>query len=497
MEAVHGIMKVATGKDLRWISGNKKPQKRRKRAILGQTNSIQVYQKELFSSYQSYLQVRFSQTDVGQLHQAIPFEELVKLIPEPKHAMSGKGCKPWFDRRGGIALQFLKHYLRLSDAQLIERINTDWSLQYFCGFQLGRDEVIGDKNLPSTWRSYIGLHLDIDKWQRSLSKAWKPYMEETHASSEDATCYESYIEYPTFVKTIWKGCNELYLLIQQIRREEGLRKSRNNYDKWRGLYLSYQKKRKKSKRQEKKVRKALLKYLRRLIELLDELLDKYPASVSIGKLKRVNTIKEIYVQQHDHAYGRTERIEKQIVSIDKPYIRPIVRGKEVKPVEFGAKVNKIQVDGINMIEHLSYEAFHEGNRLEDGIREHQELFGKCTLHAADAIYATNKNRTYCKKKGITTNFVAKGREKAAHVEQNKVMRAMLNKERGTRLEGSFGNEKNHFLLNKVKARTQHTETCWIFFGIHTANAKQIADRIVEKKKKATPPPYDLQLRLAA
>jgi transposase, IS5 family len=456
-----------------------------------------LYEKELFTAPPNYLHERFLLTDLGRLCQAIPLDELVKLVPEPKQAISGKGCKPWLDVRGGIALQFLKHYLRISDAQLIERINTDWAFQYFCGIQLGRDEIISDKNLPGTWRNYIGRYLDIEKWQLVLSKAWKPYMKETNVSSQDATCYESYIEYPTHIKTIWKGCNELHLLINFIRDEAGLRKSRNNYEKFKWLYLSYQKNRKKSRKQEKKLRKKLLKYLRRLIELLDELINKYPALISMNKRKRVNTIREIYIQQHDYAYGKTERIEKQIVSIDKPYIRPIVRGKEIKPVEFGAQVNKIQVDGINMIEHLSYEAFHEGNRLARGIRLHQELFGRCTLHAADAIYATNKNRTYCKQKGITTNFIPKGKEKAAHIEQNGVMRAILNKERGTRLEGSFGNEKNHFLLHKVKARTQHTETCWIFFGIHTANAKQIADRMTEKKRKESPPPDDLLLPLAA
>jgi IS5 family transposase len=215
-----------------------------------------LYQKDLFSDCPSYLHARFLLTDVGQLHQAIPFDELAKLIPEPKQSVSGKGCEPWFDRQGGIALQFLKHYLRTSDAQLIERINTDWSLQYFCGIQLEREEIIGDKNLPGTWRSYIGESLDIEKWQKTLSGSWKPYMKELHASSEDATCYESYIEYPTHVKMIFKSCNELHLLIQKIRKEEGLRKSRNNYDKWRSLYLSYQKKRKKSRRQEKKYVKS-------------------------------------------------------------------------------------------------------------------------------------------------------------------------------------------------------------------------------------------------
>jgi IS5 family transposase len=61
------------------------------------------------------------------------------------------------------------------------------------------------------------------------------------------------------------------------------------------------------------------------------------------------------------------------------------------------------------------------------------------------------------------------------------MRGILNKERGTKLEGSFGNEKNHYLLQKVNARNEYTELCWIFFGILTANASIISNRI----KKAT------------
>jgi len=456
-----------------------------------------MYQKELFSAHPNFQHARFLLTDVGQLYQAIPFDELVKLVPAPKRQLSGKGCKPWFDVKGGIGLQFLKSFLRLSDAQLIERINTDWSLQYFCGFQLDKDEIIADKNLPSVWRKYIGQHLDISKWQQELSKFWKPHMKETFSSSQDATCYESYIAYPTHVKLIWKACNEVHLLIQYLRKKAGLRRSRNNYQKWKTQYLSYQKGRKKPRKKEKKIRKALLKYLGRLLEQLKLLSSKYSSFIGKTKQKRIATIAKIYEQQHAYAYGQVERIEKAIVSIDKPYLRPIVRGKEIKPVEFGAKVNKLQVDGINMIEHFSYEAFHEGNRLEKGIHLHQDLFGKCTHHAADAIYATNANRTYLKKKGITHNFSPKGKQKAAHIEQNKIMRSILNKERSTRLEGSFGNEKNHFQLLKVKARTDLTEICWIFFGIHTANAKQIADRIVESKRKQEVPPENPQLKMTA
>ncbi|SEA67724.1 hypothetical protein SAMN05192529_1451, partial [Arachidicoccus rhizosphaerae] len=35
----------------------------------------------------------------------------------------------------------------------------------------------------------------------------------------------------------------------------------------------------------------------------------------------------------------------------------------------------------------------------------------------------------------------------------------------------------HYHLNKIKARNQSTETCWIFFGILTANASIISKRM--------------------
>ena len=46
------------------------------------------------------------------------------------------------------------------------------------------------------------------------------------------------------------------------------------------------------------------------------------------------------------------KVSDRIVSIDRYYVCPIVRGKETKSVKFGAKVNNIQIDGISFIEHL-------------------------------------------------------------------------------------------------------------------------------------------------
>jgi transposase, IS5 family len=50
------------------------------------------------------------------------------------------------------------------------------------------------------------------------------------------------------------------------------------------------------------------------------------------------------------------------------------------------------------------------------------------------------------------------------------------------LEGSFGTEKEHYLLNKIKAQNPKTEKVWLFFGIHTANAVKMVKRRVKAKK---------------
>ena len=438
----------------------------------------------LLFDHQSLLHDRFLQTDLGQLYLSIPFDSLATTLPAPRHSISGKGCKPWFDVKGGLALQFLKHYLCLSDELLIERINTDWSLQYFCGIQLKPHEVIRDTNLPSFWRSYIGEHLDIKAMQKQFALYWKCELSETNISLEDATCYESRIAFPTPIKLVWQCCNKVYVSYNNIRKQLKQRQSRCCYQERKKEYLDYQKSRKKTKRWEKKLLKKLLKFLHRLLELHKDIVEQKKVSLSNKQKQQLLTITKVYEQQHDKAYGKVEQIKDRIVSLSKPYIRPIVRGKEAKAVEFGCKVNKLQVDGLSFIEHFSYDAFNEGTRLKSCIALHHELFGKCSHHSADKIYATNENRKYCTGENITTNFIPKGRQKEEHVEQSKVMRAVLDKERGTRLEGSFGNEKNHYLLQRVNARNATTEKCWIFFGMMTANAAIISGRREKALKKA-------------
>ncbi|MDN3671427.1 transposase [Echinicola jeungdonensis] len=82
--------------------------------------------------------------------------------------------------KGMFALMFLKAYLNTSDRQLIERFNTDWSLQYFCGKVLAADQQIRDLTIMTRIRAYIEEHCHWEQIQEVLMDHWKQDVDNSH-----------------------------------------------------------------------------------------------------------------------------------------------------------------------------------------------------------------------------------------------------------------------------------------------------------------------------
>ncbi len=261
--------------------------------------------------------------------------------------------------------------------------------------------------------------------------------------------------------------------MQQVSKALGERQLRSKYLKWKSRYVGYSKMRRKTNKKRQALRRSSLLLIKKFTVFLDQ----HSIFLSERDRAKLNTIKKVYTQQY--AWFHKDIIPKnRIVSLHKDYLRPIVRGKEVKPVEFGAKVNKIQIGGISFIEHLSFNAFNEGVRFKNSIYLAQSLSHRKTKVAgADAIYATNANRTFATLQGIKTDFKPKGPKRKDWKEQQK-LKSLIQKERATRLEGSFGKDKEHYNLRKIKARTKANEILWIFFGIHTSNAIEIGRKML-------------------
>ena len=219
----------------------------------------------------------FNNRKLGKLYKAIPFDELARLLPKKKNP---QGAPAWMSFQGMIGLMMLKSMLKLSDEELINRLNTDWELQMFCGIKLSDNRMIKDINLPSRIRIFLGQYLDIEVFQKTFLKKWKPYMQDTNLNLNDATAYESYI------------------------------------------------------------------------------------------------------------------------------------------------IQMSQVDNINLIDYLSYNAFNEGQYLKLTIQKHRERFGICSHVGIDKIYGTNSNRSYMSSQNISHCLPRKGRAPKDEKEQKKCGRLL-------------------------------------------------------------------------
>lgn len=428
-----------------------------------------------FDIFQKYRQ-SFECSELGRLYSVLPLSALARSM---KLEESPLGRTGYFSPEGKLALMFLKAYTNFSDFKLVEHLNGNIHYQLFCGVQIDPLHPLTNYKIVSAIRQEVSEKLDLESLQQILCDHWKPYLDNLHVCMTDATCYESHLRYPTDVKLLWESVEWLHRWMCKQCASLQIRRPRNKYADVACAYLSYSKKRKRKVSRTRMLKRRLIHLLDKLIEQTNKLHQNYKGRISLSAdyQKRFSVIKKVLKQEKELFAGK--KVTDRIVSIDRHYLRPIVRGKETKTVEFGAKVNNIQIDGISFIEHLSFKAFNEGIRLKDCIRLQQKLTkNRVKAVAADSIYANNANRKFCTKYGIVTSFVRKGRA-SKDEKLRKILRSELSRERATRLEGSFGTQKQHYSLDKVKARNRKTEILWIFFGIHTANAICM----IEKKDK--------------
>ena len=420
---------------------------------------------------------RFLESNLGKIYQAIPWQ---KLVNEFNIKESKKGPDCLFSPKGKLGLMFLKHYACCSDQRLIEQLNANIHYQFFCDMLLSTDESIDNFKIVSQIRGELSGSLNIENLQKCLASSWLPYMKELGHATTDATCYESEVRFPTNIKLLWESVDWSYGQMKVICKYLKIRVPRTKYLKWKARYYDYSRKRRKPSKDRRVLTRALLNLLHKINQEFDLVEKNYNLDIPEKYYNRRQVIRKVYFQQL-HLFTTGESPKNRIVSISKSYIRPIVRGKETKKVEFGAKVNKVQIDGINFIEHISFEAFNEGTHFQSSVWLAQELtHTKLSVMGADAIYATNANRKFATSRNIRTDFCRKGRA-GKHEQSRKQLARMITKERASRLEGSFGKEKEHYHLKRIKARTKQNEILWIFFGIHTANALEIGRRMALEK----------------
>ena len=151
-----------------------------------------------------------------------------------------------------------------------------------------------------------------------------------------------------------------------------------------------------------------------------------------------------------------------------PHVRPVVRGKAGKNVEFGAKLGVSLNNGLAQIDNLSWDPYHEGHDLPAQVENYRKRHGHYPeVVLADQIYGSRENRRYLKERNIRFAGKALGRPKKETDENRNQLREEKRRRKAEYqeripIEGKFGQGKNGYRLNYIRARTQSTSEAWIY-----------------------------------
>lgn len=154
--------------------------------------------------------------------------------------------------------------------------------------------------------------------------------------------------------------------------------------------------------------------------------------------------------------NESNRIDDRIVSISQPHIRPIVRGKAGKPVEFGAKLSVSCFNNYVFLDHLSWDNFNESGDFKKQVEEYKNYTGyyPSSVHV-DKIYRTRANRAWCKERGIRISGSPLGRP-PKNVSQSTKKQAQDDERFRNAIEGKFGQAKRRYGLNCIMTKLSET-----------------------------------------
>lgn len=433
-----------------------------------------------------------------QLANIIPWDELANGYYSSFHNSHGRPAK---DARLVIGAVILKHKLCLSDEETIEQIRENLYFQYFVGLSGFQTKAIFAPSLFVEIRKRMGEEVfrvfeqsiihsvsaekakkpddDSDDSGSGFTADKKEAVDETrdevsHKGSLilDATVAEQAIRFPTDLGLL----NEAREISEKIIDElfvhtPGTKKPRTYRETARKDYLAIVKRRRPGKKRYRKGNKQQLQYLKRnfnhIEKMLDSLADK-AIPLSRKRLRQYWIIQTLYTQQSLMHKTKTQRCDDRIVSISQPYVRPIIRGKQNKAVEFGAKLSvSLTGDKIACVDECRWDAFHEAQDLIPQVEAYKRRHGHYPEKVlVDPLYGTRVNRAYLKEKGIHYAGKPLGRPKKqtdANKERLKREKQQRHKDYTQRIpiEGKFGQGKNAYGLNKVKAKTASTSVAWI------------------------------------
>lgn len=417
-----------------------------------------------------------------KLSQVVPWDDFASAYMTMMNATHGR---PGVSPRLVLGALIIKHLEKLDDRGVILAIQENIYMQYFVGLKEFTTDPVFDPSLFVTIRKRVGDSL-FDKLNAKLIRSVKGEKDKRHNKKNkkgdgdepknkgklqaDATVADQDIAYPTDNGILNESRKKCEKIIDDLYEKDGKQgvKPRTYRRKIDTAYLDYSKKKTKTKATHRKMTRKLLECVNRDIKHIDRMLDgfekrgdRFPITHAQQRIFWI--IRNAYEQQKYMYDFDKHSCSDRIVSIYQPHVRPIPRGKLKSQVEFGAKLGVSLDDGFARIDTLSWDAYHEASDLIKQVEAYKKLHGHYPeLVQVDKIYATRENRKWLKERGIRITAPPLGR-KPEKVKQTQYQKSKKRREAAERnhIEGKFGQGKNGYNLNQIRARLKDTSESWI------------------------------------
>ena len=419
--------------------------------------------------------------------QTIPWLEIEKRYAALFTNRKGNVAKPLRLALGACIIQAEYGY---SDEETALQIQENPYLQYFCGYPGYDDEKLPfDPSLMVYFRKRLTPEVlgEINEMILRDAKARqsKEIKSEDHDDSDhdsgqdgnsgtmivDATCAPSNIRYPQDVSLLNEARENAEKLLDVLHDPTDGKKPRTYRKRARKDYLKYTRCRKHTAKMTRKAIGKQLAYLRRDLDAIDGKLS-LGKSLTTRQMERLDTICTIYEQQKYMYDNHTHSVPDRIVSVSQPFVRPIVRGKAGKPVEFGAKLDISVVDGWTRLECCSFDAYNEAGNLQAMVERFRAREGHYPSRIlADKIYRNRENLSYCKERGIRLSGPALGRPRKGDI-RDKAQDYLDECER-VEVERRFSLAKRKCGMGLVTAKLQETAAHVIAMSVLVLNLRKI------------------------
>jgi hypothetical protein len=354
--------------------------------------------------------------------QNIPWEDIEIRYAQLFTNKKGNVAKPL---RLGLGACIIQSEYGYSDEETTLQIQEGAYLQYFCGYREYDDSKPPfDPSLMVYFRKRLTPEILGEINEMIITKAQPVKQEEplddNHDDDDsdnsgtmivDATCAPSNIKYPQDTALLNEARESAEKIIDVLYMPEEGTKPRTYRKEAHKEYLKFARCKKRTNAFVRKTIRKQLGYLSRDLSHIDAML---ASGKTLGgkRMARLDTIRKIYEQQKFMYDRQTHSVENRIVSLSRPFIRPIVRGKAGKPVEFGAKLDISVSDGWTRLEVISFDAYNESLNLKDMAERYKARTGHYPSRIlADKIYRNRDNLAYCKLHHIRLSGPALGRPK--------------------------------------------------------------------------------------